>query len=126
MFRVAFEQFKPRFSVRVEPGFSVSSRADALTSHLNRQVRDENWKELLDIQLPYGDVSHLPQKTDEQLRHKTVNYYGKISLTDHNIDRIVAVLHEMGFEENALIFFTSNHGDFMDDHGLYMKRLEIY
>ena len=71
------------------------------------------------MQLPYGDVSRLPQQTDEQLRHKTVNYYGKISLTDHNVDRIVAVLHEMGFEENTLIFFTS-------DHGLYMKRLEIY
>ena len=78
------------------------------------------------MQLPYGDVSRLPQQTEEQLRHKTVNYYGMISLTDHNIDRIVAVLHEMGFKENTLIFFTSDHGDFMGDHGLYMKRLKIY
>ena len=78
------------------------------------------WKEYRDKE------TRPPQQTDEQLRHMTVNYYGMISLVDHNVGRILAALHDMGLEENTLIFFTSDHGDYLGDHGLYMKGPAIY
>ena len=60
-------------------------------------VDDPVWKEYRD------KVSRPPQQTDEQLRHMTVNYYGMISLIDHNVGRIVAALHELGLEENRAV-----------------------
>lgn len=60
-FRVVLSQFEPRFSVWEEQNFKVSSRADSLTADLNRLVRDENWRELLDTQLAYGDESRILQ-----------------------------------------------------------------
>ena len=83
-------------------------------------VDDPVWKEYRE------NVCRPPQQTDEQLRHMTANYYGMISLIDHNVGRIVAALHDMGLDENTLIFFTSDHGDYLGDHGLYMKGPAIY
>ena len=70
--------------------------------------------------------SRVLDQTDEQLREMTANYYGMISLIDHNVGRIVAHLAEAGELENTYIFFTSDHGDFLGDHGLYLKGPMLY
>ena len=59
--------------------------------------------------------------TDEQLRKMTTNYFGMISLVDHNVGRILSVLNDEGMSENTIIVFTSDHGDLLGDHGLYQK-----
>lgn len=65
-------------------------------------------------------------QTEEQLREMTANYYGMISLIDHNVGRLIAALAASGDLENTYIFFTSDHGDFMGDHGLYLKGPMLY
>ena len=65
-------------------------------------------------------------QTDAQLREMTANYYGMISLIDHNVGRLLAALAETGELENTYVFFTSDHGDFMGDHGLYLKGPMLY
>ena len=65
-------------------------------------------------------------QSEEQLRDMTSNYYGMISLIDHNVGRILAYLAETGELENPYIFFTSDHGDFLGDHGLYLKGPMLY
>lgn len=65
-------------------------------------------------------------QSEEQLRDMTANYYGMISLIDHNVGRILAALEEEGELENTYIFFTSDHGDFLGDHGLYLKGPMLY
>ena len=66
-------------------------------------------------------VSRLPDQSDEQLAHMTANYYGMISLIDHNVGRIRAALDEPGLRENTLVIFTTDHGDMLGNHGLYLK-----
>ena len=66
-------------------------------------------------------VSRLSAQTDEQLRHMTANYYGMISLIDHNVGRILSVLKDRGMAENTIVIYTSDHGEFLGDHGLYLK-----
>lgn len=65
-------------------------------------------------------------QTDEQLREMTANYYGMISLIDHNVGRLLAALADTGDLENTFVFFTSDHGDFLGDHGLYLKGPMLY
>lgn len=60
-FRETLMQFNPPLSVWEEKHFKVSGRADNLTADLNRLTRDENWRELLNTHLAYGDQSRTLQ-----------------------------------------------------------------
>ena len=60
-FRESLAQFDPPLSVWEEKNFKVSSRADNLTADLNRLIKEENWRELLDVHLPYGDQARTLQ-----------------------------------------------------------------
>lgn len=66
-------------------------------------------------------LTALPQQTDEQLRHMIANYYGMISLVDHNVGRILVALQELGLADDTLVIFTSDHGEWLGDHGLVLK-----
>ena len=67
------------------------------------------------------EFSRVSPQTDQQLREMTANYYGMISLIDHNVGRMLITLHELGLEQDTLVIFTTDHGDLMGDHGLYLK-----
>jgi arylsulfatase A-like enzyme len=64
--------------------------------------------------------------TEAQLRKMTANYFGMISLVDHNVGRILSALRDEGLEESTIVVFTSDHGDLLGDHGLYQKGPTIY
>ena len=44
-----------------------------------------------------------------------------ISLIDHNLGRILNVLDEQGLAENTVVLFTSDHGDWLGDHGMMLR-----
>jgi arylsulfatase A-like enzyme len=51
----------------------------------------------------------------------TANYYGMISLIDHSVGRILTALHQSGLDERTLVVYSTDHGDLLGDHGLYLK-----
>jgi arylsulfatase A-like enzyme len=65
--------------------------------------------------------SRMPQVSDEHLREIIANYYGQLSLIDHNVGRILAALDEQGLSDNTYIVYSSDHGDWLGDHGLVLK-----
>lgn len=65
--------------------------------------------------------SRVPPQTDAQLADMTANYYGMISLIDHNVGRILAALDKLGMTEDTLVFYSTDHGDMLGNHGLYLK-----
>ena len=65
--------------------------------------------------------SRAPDQTTEQLREMTANYYGMISLIDHNVGRILDALDANGLADNTVVVYTTDHGDLLGDHGLYLK-----
>lgn len=68
-----------------------------------------------------AEGSRVPPQTDEQLAHMTGNYYGMISLIDHNVGRILEGLETHGLAENTLVVYSTDHGDMLGNHGLYLK-----
>ena len=48
--------------------------------------------------------------------------YGLVTCLDDQIGRILARLEALGLDEDTVIVFTSDHGDFMGDHGLMLKQ----
>ncbi len=71
-------------------------------------------------------VSRLQPQTDAQLQHMTANYYGMISLVDHNVGRILSALADQGLADNTIVVYTTDHGEFLGDHGLYLKGPMVY
>lgn len=47
--------------------------------------------------------------------------YGMITMIDDTVGRILKTLKATGLAENTVVIFTSDHGDFMGDHGLLLK-----
>jgi arylsulfatase len=56
-----------------------------------------------------------------QLRKARSVYYGMISHMDHQIGRLLGTLQYLGDMDNTLIIYTSDHGEFLGDHGAGKK-----
>src|SRR5688572_12475901 len=67
------------------------------------------------------EYSRIPVHTDRQLRELIANYYGMISLIDHNVGRILLYLEQLDLLEDTLIVYSTDHGDWLGDHGLILK-----
>ncbi len=47
--------------------------------------------------------------------------YGSITNIDTQIGRVIAELERLGLDDNTVVIFTSDHGDFLGDHQLMLK-----
>jgi len=65
--------------------------------------------------------THPATVTDDQLREITALTAGMIELIDDNVGRLLAFLSERGRDEDTHVFFTSDHGELLGDHGLLLK-----
>lgn len=59
--------------------------------------------------------------TEDEAKQALALTYGMISMIDDVIGRLLAHLCALGLDENTVVIFTSDHGDFMGDHGLLLK-----
>ena len=67
----------------------------------------------------HGFHSHVHRKED--LKKDIAVYYGMTSLMDKYIGKILDKLDATGLAENTIIIFTSDHGNFLGQHGLIAK-----
>ncbi len=70
--------------------------------------------------------ARVEDQSEAQLREMTANYFGMISLIDHNVGRILTTLEELDLAGNTIVVYTSDHGDLLGDHGLYLKGPTLY
>ncbi len=71
-------------------------------------------------------VSPCGYGNDELLREAIAATYGMIEMVDDGIGKILNCLKDLGELENTIIVFTSDHGDMMGDHGLFLKGFMHY
>jgi len=67
------------------------------------------------------DFAAFPQPVVANVANIRANYYGKISLIDDQVGRIVAALERKGWLDDTLIVFVSDHGEMLGDHGRFKK-----
>ena len=66
--------------------------------------------------------SHWPFHVSEaEMRRILALNYGSISFVDAALGRILAALDARGFDNDTVICFMSDHGDYMGDHGTVLK-----
>jgi choline-sulfatase len=59
--------------------------------------------------------------SSEVLREIQAVYYGMCSFVDEHIGRVLDCLREQGLEDDTLVIFTSDHGDFAGQYGINEK-----
>ncbi len=87
--------------------------------------------DLDDIPLPPGDpsVRHRRedrQLTDTELREIRRAYYAMVTDVDRGVGRILDELDRQGLTDDTVVVFTSDHGDYMGDHGNFGKGVPGY
>jgi arylsulfatase A-like enzyme len=53
-------------------------------------------------------------------------YWAMIDVIDTQIGRLLDFLEETGQRENTIVIFTSDHGEMLGDHGIYLKGPYFY
>ncbi len=64
--------------------------------------------------------------TEDEARCIIALTYGMITMIDDAIGRVLKRLDDLGLAEDTVVIFTSDHGDYMGDHGLMLKLLLHY
>ncbi|MEM6496699.1 MAG: sulfatase-like hydrolase/transferase [Pseudomonadota bacterium] len=64
--------------------------------------------------------------TEDEARAIIALTYGMITMIDDAVGRVLKRLETLGLAENTVVIFTSDHGDYMGDHGLMLKLLLHY
>ena len=90
--------------------------------------RDELWRskplltELGDPRLGYFDTRGMDE---DRLRHVVALYYGLVTHLDHHLGRILAAIDRLGMAETTTVVFTSDHGDYLGQYGLFLKHPNV-
>ncbi len=64
--------------------------------------------------------------TEAEARAIIALTYGMITMIDDAVGRVLKQLEDLGLAEDTVVIFTSDHGDYMGDHGLMLKLLMHY
>lgn len=71
---------------------------------------------------PWNGVDY-SEFTAEQIARVRAHYAGLVHEVDAAVGRVLEALRARGWEKQALVVFSSDHGDFLGDHGLIGKGL---
>ena len=58
---------------------------------------------------------------EQKFRQMKSQYLGEVKCIDDNIKKILDKLEAMGVREDTVLVFTSDHGDYMGEHGMLHK-----
>lgn len=79
---------------------------------------------LRDRQCNGTNVKHTPALfscSEREAREAIALNYGSITNIDDNVGRLLHELSRLGLDKDTVVIFTSDHGDYLGDHGLLLK-----
>jgi arylsulfatase len=74
-----------------------------------------------DVEVDHDSVVWSLNPTQDQLHRLWAHYLGNVTLIDEKIGALLETLEARGYLENAVVIFTSDHGECLGDHGLIQK-----
>jgi arylsulfatase A-like enzyme len=73
------------------------------------------------VEVDHDSVVHQIDPTEEQRLRQRRHYLANITMIDEKVGELLELLDERGYLENAIVIFTSDHGDCLTDHGHSQK-----
>lgn len=86
-------------------------------------AQPEPYKRLMqhNFKVDHDSVKHGPNPQWEDRQRQRRYYAANVTMIDDAVGRIIDTLEEVGYLDNTIIIFTSDHGDAMGDHGHSQK-----
>ncbi len=99
-----------------------------LPDYLEGELEEKPIFQRIDHRGAYDTLGNFAYDDMTQHDHRMVRaaYYAMIDLIDQQVGRLLDWLEENGQLENTLIIFTSDHGENLGDHGMYLKGPYFY
>ncbi len=72
-------------------------------------------------EIDHDSVVHQFAPTEEQRHRQRAYYLANVTMIDDKVGELLAALDAEGYLENSVVFFTSDHGDALTDHGHSQK-----
>jgi arylsulfatase A-like enzyme len=69
----------------------------------------------------YLERDEWPSITEDIAREIVAHYYGMVSFIDDVMGRLLGCLEDEGIADETIVVFTSDHGDWLGDHSLWLK-----
>ncbi len=60
-------------------------------------------------------------RSAENLRRIKAQYLGEVACIDQNVGRLLQALEETELLDKTIVIFTTDHGEYMGEHGIYAK-----
>jgi arylsulfatase A-like enzyme len=71
----------------------------------------------------YPRYTYTDYLTEAELRHCRACYAAECSLVDRWVGHLLATVESLGLEQNTAVFFTTDHGFYLGEHGIIGKGL---
>jgi arylsulfatase A-like enzyme len=85
----------------------------------------ENWKGSRFTRLRKAWEQVYAPEVDEHILRSRSNYFGMLRLIDDQLRRLMEGIKERELEENTIIIYLSDHGDFVGEYGLMRKGADL-
>ncbi|NNE92897.1 MAG: sulfatase-like hydrolase/transferase [Verrucomicrobiales bacterium] len=72
-------------------------------------------------EVDHDSVVHLLEPTEEQRLEQRRHYLANVTMIDEQVGSILETLDSRGYLDDAIVVFTSDHGDCLTDHGHSQK-----
>ena len=72
-------------------------------------------------EIDHDSVVHQMEPTREQRHRQRAYYLANVTMIDEKVGQIMQALEEQDYLDNAVVIFTSDHGDCLTDHGHSQK-----
>ncbi|MDC1106469.1 sulfatase-like hydrolase/transferase [Prolixibacteraceae bacterium] len=69
---------------------------------------------------------HGPNVSIEKFKYAKAQYYAMVKCIDDNVGKIIHSLKEKGVYDNTIIVFTTDHGEYMGEHGGLLGKNNFY
>ena len=99
-----------------------------LPNYVEGELENKPIWQQIDHDGAYGKGAGYPYKDMSDTDHRWVRaaYWAMIDVIDTQVGRLLSFLEETGQRENTIVIFTSDHGEMLGDHGIYLKGPYFY
>ena len=98
-----------------------------LPNYVAGELADKPACQLLDHAGPYGGHAEpYVNLTDREHRLIRASYWAMCDLIDDQVGRMLGALDATAQRDNTLVIYTSDHGEMLGDHGIYLKGPYFY
>ena len=99
-----------------------------LPDYVPGELDDKPVFQKIDHEGAYGGRENYvyPQMTDRDHRLIRAAYWAMCDLIDVQVGRMLEALEQTGQRENTIVIFSTDHGEMLGDHGIYLKGPYFY